>query len=161
MARSFERAIKLYLAHGRDGERFTLDATHRPALLRALDQDLSGQRAPAEALDDVLAALRLAAAMDGALKSPSVAKLIRSVLREDPRAVRLLRARKKPAAPTAVDAARRFARTEGRPAVVRAPSLGQRAPVGAIPLRTLLEVDPRQQARARGQVPLVGARKAR
>lgn len=156
MARSFESAIKLYLAYGKDGERFTLDASARPALLRALDQDLSGS----DALADVSAGLRLAAAMDGKLASPSVARMIRAVLREDPRAVRLLRGRRKQQV-SVVDAARRFARGEGRAAVVRAPVVDQRAPAGAIPLRTMLPTDPQQIARARGQTTPSGARKAR
>ncbi len=156
MARSFERAIKLYLAYGKGGERFALDASTRPALLKALDQDLSGK----DALADVTAGLRLAAAMDGKLASPSVARLIRAVLREDPRAVRLLRGQRKQQA-SVVDAARRFARAEGRAAVVRAPGVDQRAPVGAIPVRAMLPTDHQQLARARGQTAVSGPRKVR
>jgi hypothetical protein len=136
MARDLERAILAHLTPGDDGARFALRAGAAAALGQALARDLAGPTAQ----DDVQVALRLAAAMDGALRSPGVAAEIRAALRARPEAVAAIRARRARNAPGAgLDATRRFARREGRAAVVRAPMHDQPAPVGSVPLRAFLE----------------------
>jgi hypothetical protein len=56
----------------------------RSELWSARWKRISSVRRPADALD---AGLRLAAAFDGAMRSPSIAGLIRTLMRENPRAV--------------------------------------------------------------------------
>lgn len=146
MARDLERAILANLISGDGDERFALRADAAAALGRALARDLAGPTAE----DDVQVALRLAAAMDGTLRSPGVAAAIREVLRAQPAAVGAIRARRaRHKASSALDATRRFARREGRAAVVRAPIHDQRAPAGSVPLRAFLEPARDLKARAR------------
>lgn len=109
-----------------------LPAAAQPRLVRALERDLALPD-PTAAIE---AALRLAAAFDGEMRSPSVAAAIREVLRADPRAVAVIHERR--AQPAPIDAVRRFTRSQGRASVLRAPRFEEQAPSGAIPLRSFL-----------------------
>lgn len=130
MSNRFERALLAALEHGEREERFVIPEHAHRGLLRALDADLRSAKSAAvlSALD---AALRLAAAFDGSMRSPSIAELIRTLLRDDPRAVAALVARRQGTSP--IDALREHARREDRaqPALpIPAP-----APSGTRPLR--------------------------
>lgn len=113
MRHFFERALLAALEPGGDGQRFTIPEHAHRALTRALDADLDGAFAE-PALD---AALRLAAAFDGKMRSPQLAALIRGWMRDNPRAVAVLIARRRAVSP--IDAVRRFAEREGREAPAR------------------------------------------
>jgi hypothetical protein len=134
MSSHFERVLLAELRKSDGPERFELEATSVPQLVRALERDLDG---PAP-LASVQAALRYAAALDGTLASPSVAVAVRALLKREPRAVALLRASRAQTS-SAVSETRRFLRAEGRIAAVRAPSLGAPRPVDAIPLRAMID----------------------
>jgi hypothetical protein len=115
-----------------DVERFTLSGD--PALLhQALEIDLE---AP-DRLDSLRAALKLAAALDGELRSPTAAAMIRAVLRANNHAVRLLESTVLDEQP--IDRKRSFAKSEGRDVVLDAPVFGSGAPESAIPLKDMLK----------------------
>ena len=130
-----ERVLLAELLKGSGPERFELSTGGRAALVRALEKDLAG---PAP-LTGVQAALRFAAAFDGELASPSVAVVLRELLRAEPRAVALIRASRAKATPSPVSKTREFLRAEGRTTHVRAPSLSDRAPPSTVPLRTMID----------------------
>jgi hypothetical protein len=119
MGRQLERAVLRALTHG-EGERFTFKAGARALLERALKEDLEGP----DRLDSVLCALRLAAAFDGSMRSPSAAAELRAVLRTDARVHRLLKNEVIDEKP--IDRMRSFLRSEGREVMMRAPVFGAR-----------------------------------
>ncbi len=114
-------------------ERFSIAAGAKFRLERSLQRDLDGKNA-GEALD---AGLRLAAAFDKDMRSPSIAKLIREIMRANPRAVALIKSRRKQPAPT--ELVRRFKEREGRSQPARAPSITESPPAGSFQLRTLID----------------------
>lgn len=128
----FERAVLAALQRGEGEQRFEIPDRARAQLARALETDVRSPQA-SEALQ---AGLRLAAAFDGSMKSPSIAALIRSLMRENKDAVAILKKQRKPA--VSIDAVRRFARQEDRPAPAL-PSIKRAPPPGSIPLRAWID----------------------
>lgn len=141
MGRSFDRAVKAQLTEGQGGDRFGLQEGAVPLLQAALARDLKAR----DARDSVLAALRLAAAFDGALTSPGLAATLRGLLQSSPEAVALIRETQGPG--NSLDATRRFVLGEGRTVALKAPAVDGPSPRGGLPLRALFDL---HQERPRG-----------
>jgi hypothetical protein len=132
MARCFERALLAALGRSSGPDNFEISPSMELMLSRALELDL----AQADPLDSLYAALRLAAAFDGELRSPSHARLIRTLMQREPRAVRLLSAARKHGV-SALDELRGFARREGRTVSLTAPRENGARPSHGISIRNL------------------------
>ncbi len=142
MGRNFDRAVRAQLIEGNNGDRFGVADEALPLLRAALARDLK----EANAADNVLAGLRLAAAFDGVLASPGLASLIREVLRTSPAAIAAIRGTQRKDSP--LDATRRFALREGREVALLAPNVSAIKPQQSIPLRALFDLGAQ---RPRGQ----------
>jgi hypothetical protein len=128
----FEDAIVGQLIRGEGSERFAFREHAAAILARALDRELDRP----DPLHDVRAALKLSAALDGPLASPSAAAQLRELLRADPRARRLIETEVLDEQP--IDRARSFVKSEGREVAAGAPAIAAAAPAHTVPLKDLL-----------------------